>query len=271
MNFRSHLVGTYLGNILNRCHHVINARQFLGRNPEQAGTWAQDTIAEVILPHLCSPTGVFIDCGAHIGSVIALVERYNAKAKLFAVEAIPDKAAWLAKKFPKVTVLNFASGDSDCDVTFYVNPTQSGYSSLTKPNGNTSIPITVRMKCLDDLIPSDAAVDTIKIDVEGAELRVLLGAPHLIARCRPSIMFESATQMTETETGREDLHSIFDWFNEHGYQIYVPNRVAHNGYPLSKDGFIESHFYPRRSTNYFALPEERRDEIRNRARKALSI
>jgi hypothetical protein len=37
------------------------------------------------------------------------------------------------------------------------------------------------------------------------------------------------------------------------------------------DGFIDSHIYPRRCTNYFAIPSERRIEIRDRARDILGI
>jgi hypothetical protein len=47
--------------------------------------------------------------------------------------------------------------------------------------------------------------------------------------------------------------------------------VAHNDGGLSLEGFIESHAYPRRTTNYIAIPSERRVEIRDRARTLLGI
>jgi hypothetical protein len=40
------------------------------------------------------------------------------------------------------------------------------------------------------VIPEDAHIDFIKIDVEGAELQVLRGATATIRRCRPVIVFE---------------------------------------------------------------------------------
>jgi hypothetical protein len=47
--------------------------------------------------------------------------------------------------------------------------------------------------------------------------------------------------------------------------------VAHEGPSLSKEGFVESHYYPRRTTNYFADPSESREEIRGKAREILKI
>lgn len=220
------------------------------------------------MPHLCHPSSAFIDCGAHIGSVIASVERYNPTVKIFAIEAMPDKAAWLVRRFPKVSVFNFALADNECETTFYVDPKRTGFSSLINPDGSNRIAIKVQMKRLDDIIPEDVAVDTIKIDVEGAEFRVMCGAARLIERCRPSIMFESA-QLEKSE--HSIIHDVFEWFSKQNYRIFVPNRVAHHGPSLTLDGFVEAHYYPRRSTNYFAIPSERRDEIRDRARNTLRI
>ena len=52
------------------------------------------------------------------------------------------------------------------------------------------------------------------------------------------------------------------------------------GYPISRlslfmssinVGFVESHLYPRRTTNYFAIPQERRAEAMSRARRVLNL
>ena len=66
-------------------------------------------------------------------------------------------------------------------------------------------------------------------------------------------------------------NDMWKFFTNNKYEIFVPNRVAHNGPWLTMEGFSESHIYPRRTTNYFAVPIERRVEIRDLARKILNI
>lgn len=61
-----------------------------------------------------------------------------------------------------------------------------------------------------------------------------------------------------------------EFFTNNKYEIFVPNRVAHSGPGLTMEGFSESHIYPRRTTNYLAVPIERRAAIRNLARKILN-
>ena len=63
---------------------------------------------------------------------------------------------------------------------------------------------------------------------------------------------------------------MWEFFANNKYEIFVPNRVAHNDPRLTMKGFSESHIYPRRTTNYFAVPIERRAEIRDLARKILN-
>jgi len=40
---------------------------------------------------------------------------------------------------------------------------------------------------------------------------------------------------------------------------------------MSLEAFNDGHLYPRRTTNYFAVARERREEVRDRARVVLGI
>jgi FkbM family methyltransferase len=264
---REKLLGSKLGQIALTLRERAELVRAAWRSDEEIGSIANDHLASELVGKLCQPGKTMIDVGAHIGSVIARVRRHSATVKIIAVEANPEKADNLRKRFPQVEVYQCALGDRSGEVQFFVNTRQSGYSSLLKPQGSAHTrQINVPMKRLDDLTRSEQA-DVMKIDVEGAELGVLRGAESLIGLSRPVIMFESGPE----ENGGYTKAAMWGWFNERRYMIFVPNRLAHDGRPLGLEAFIESHEYPRRTTNYFAVPAERRNEIRDRVRRVLKI
>jgi FkbM family methyltransferase len=256
------LVGTSIGRIMMSARNKVVIVSAAIRSPESVGTIANDQLASALLPNLCRPGKTFIDVGAHIGSVIADVIHHDSSINIIAFEAIPEKAGALRRKFPRAKVFQCAVGDQNSIVSFFINTKKSGYSSLGKSGDSSDLKeIYVPIDRLDDLVKS-SDVDVIKIDVEGAELGVLLGAKKLIEKSRPVIMFESGPMDNGLGYTKE---GIWNFFNSLGYTIHAPNRVAHNDTGISLDGFIDGHVCPRRATNYFAIPKEKRDEIRERA------
>ncbi len=238
---------------------------------ESVGTIANDQLATTLITRICKPSATFIDVGAHIGSIVSAVKHNDSSIRIVAIEAIPRKAENLRRRFPFVELHGCAVGESTGEISFFVHRKRSGYSSLGRPTAgddNSAFEIQVRIEKLDNLV-SYSDVDAIKIDVEGAELGVLRGAVNILRRCRPIIMFESGPQANDglgyTKEG------ILNFLDSHDFSVVVPNRVAHNDPGLTMAGFIESHLYPRRSTNYFAIPAERRTEFRDRARDILGI
>jgi FkbM family methyltransferase len=57
-----------------------------------------------------------------------------------------------------------------------------------------------------------ALCDFLKIDVEGAEYQVLMGAKQLIRRCRPVICCEADR--------KDDNARVFAWLRQMGYRLY---------------------------------------------------
>jgi FkbM family methyltransferase len=233
--------------------------------PELLGMVANDQMATSIAVRLCRPGKVFVDVGAHIGSVLDRVLRHCSGARVVAIEADPRKAAALAARYPDIVVHAAAAGPCAGEASFFVHPTLSAYSSLGRPARGTReelCELRVPVRALDDLLVE--GVDVLKIDVEGAELGVLLGAERLVATSRPAIMFESGPPHDDGLGYTKP--ALWKWLADRDYGIYIPNRVAHLGQSLSLSGFLESHLHPRRTTNYFALPAEKRDVLRECAR-----
>jgi FkbM family methyltransferase len=268
-SIKTKLVNTNIARLALHARDLIGLIRIAYCCPESVGMLANDQLATYLVTRMCLPRKGFIDAGAHIGSVMAAVIRHDPSIKLYAIEPMPTKIRHLRQRFPTVELHECALGEVDGEVPFFVNTKESGYSSLSRPaNVEGTETITVQLKKLDTLISSDD-IDVIKIDVEGAELGVFRGGDTLIKRSRPTIMFESAPPNdVESECQKE---SMWRWLEERDFEIVVPNRVAHNGSGLSLEGFIEAHLYPRRTTNYFAIPKERRIEIRDRARSVLQI
>lgn len=236
--------------------------------PEVVGTLSNDQLAARLTTRLCEPGHTFLDVGAHIGSVVADVGFYCPHAHIEAVEAIPDKIAHLKKTFPGIVVHGVALGERSGEATFHVmTGSNSGYSSLGTPRASgKAITIRVPIRRLDDLDIS-GRIDVIKIDVEGAELGVLRGADRVVAEHRPTIMFESGPPVDDAlGYSKQDL---WQWFADRSYAVLVPNRLAHEDRGLGLEGFLESHLYPRRTTNYFGVAAERRTGIRDKARRIL--
>jgi FkbM family methyltransferase len=247
---------------------ILHAAYF---HPETVGIVANDLLATKLVTTICQSQKTFVDVGAHIGSIISEVASSDSTIKIIAIEAIPEKVAALKRLFPLVELHNCAVGESTGEVSFFINLKQSGYSSLRKSvstNESEIREIKVPLEKLDEIVLSNN-IDVIKIDVEGAELGVLRGSKKILTESRPTIMFESGPQL-KNELGytKEEL---YEFLSSLDYVVLIPNRVAHNDVGLSQDGFIESHLYPRRTTNYFAIPKERRIEIRDRARSILKI
>jgi FkbM family methyltransferase len=266
---KQNLVDNFLGRTLFSLRDKYELFREAHYWPEAVVTTANDQLATKLVTSICKSNGTFIDVGAHIGSIIGKVRHNLPNVKIIAIEAIPEKIDNLKNKFPNVELHDCAVGESNGETTFYVNKTNSGYSTLGKPNKtNTDLihPINVTIKRLDDIITANN-VDVIKIDVEGAELGVLRGATNLISRCRPVIMFESGPTVSGNLIYTKE--ELYDFFQKANYSLVTPSRLPFSTKGLSLDVFLDCHDFPRISTNFFAVPTERSEEIKAIAHKML--
>jgi FkbM family methyltransferase len=148
-----------------------------------------------IMQRMLKPTSNTIDVGANEGDVLKHLCKFAPEGKHFAFEPIPHLYEHLLNtKNANTTVYNVALSDKRGESTFnYVitNPSYSGLKKRQYANDHEQdTQITVKTEKLDDLIPENTPITMIKIDVEGGEYQVLLGAKETILRCRPIIVFE---------------------------------------------------------------------------------
>ncbi len=138
----------------------------------------------------------FIDVGASHGVYTYHANRFLENADIVCIEADPERfailqentAKWAAASTNRIQCVNAAASDEDDrqknkEITFYSTGTQiSGGLFSVNERSDKYKPISVPVVCLDDFFDPKART-FVKIDVEGAEFRVLKGArKHIESR-----------------------------------------------------------------------------------------
>ena len=146
-----------------------------------------------LMEEVLQPDSDCLDVGAHAGSVLREMTRVAPSGRHVAWEPLPEFAARLRKAYPGVEVREAALSDENGESEFARVLADAGWSGLvhrpTPADGRVET-ITVRTERLDDALPAGVEPAFIKIDVEGAEERVLRGAVETLRRHRPVIAFE---------------------------------------------------------------------------------
>jgi FkbM family methyltransferase len=147
------------------------------------------------------PGATCADVGAHVGAITRVLARaVGSGGHVFAFEAYPPNAEDLrktlsAKGLSWVTVENFAITDGT-ERTVWLHSGRDRTSSEWNVVGHdvdgreTPPELEVQAISLDDYLPAGAPLDFVKIDVEGAEARVLAGMRRLLREARPVILTE---------------------------------------------------------------------------------
>jgi FkbM family methyltransferase len=210
-----------------------------------------------IIPGLLPPDSTCIDVGAHKGFVLDLLMRSAPQGTFYAFEPIPYLARLLRRKYrdhAPVTIHECALSDKSGSTTFYIDTNAMGYSSLSMPAGrdagNKIKMCTVKVARLDDLLP-DVRPDIIKIDVEGAELGVLRGAAKILARARPTVIFEHG--IGGADRFGTTPEQIFDLFASTDLEVSLLDRFLAGQRALSRCEFSDQ-YYKHLNNNFIAYP-----------------
>ena len=200
---------------------------------------------------------VCIDIGAHKGLILDMCIRKAPRGRFYAFEPIPYLAGLLRRKYrwnSRVVLNELALSDKAGSTTFYINNSALGCSGLAGPDAASQCPdietCEVRVARLDDLLP-DSRPTFIKVDVEGAELGVLRGAREMLARSRPTIVFEHAIESAgRFNTTPEDVFDLFAGLN---FQVSLMARYLDVQKGFSRNEFCDQ-FYRELNANFIAYP-----------------
>lgn len=179
---------------------------------------------------------VVFDIGAYIGTYALAASQIARKGKVYAFEPDPRSAERLQRSVQisdigNIQVVQTALGDHTGELPFTLAtyPPQSSLSdSLTSESNVQSI--SVQLESLDNYCQTRGIThaDYLKIDVEGAELRVLQGAAGMIRASRPEMIIELHDTMCPSfGYTSQDVVEFLHGLNYELYQVLPGIRQPH--------------------------------------------
>jgi FkbM family methyltransferase len=167
-----------------------------------------------------NPTHV-LDIGTFVGTWTRMCKEIWPAAQVCMFEPQPDKQPRLealARSMPGVTLKTALLADSaGQEVTF--NLSESGSSALPLIAKPTAPTIRLRTQRLSDVVAGTpfARPQLIKVDVQGAELKVLDGAPDVLAAAQ-FVMLEVA--LVEEYAGGPLLSEVVSYMAQRDFQVH---------------------------------------------------
>ena len=199
------------------------------------------------------PDSNAIDVGCHYGSVLASFMRYAPQGRHIGFEASETKIPFLRRKFPDAEIHCAAVTDRVGDIAFYVDANESGFSTTISEIKPGAAAVMVAATTLDATV-TDRTIDLVKIDVEGGELEVLLGAQQLIARDRPLLLLEIGPGSWPREHGNPTQTAAYV-IDTLGYRLYSVIDYVRGDKPSSVDDVAAALHYPFRAFNWVGVPQ----------------
>lgn len=212
-----------------------------------------DRDTKIILSKNLKPNSNSIDIGCHKGEVLDEIIKYAPNGKHFGVEPIPFLAKLLREKYQnRATILEFALNEKGGEELEFVlvksNPAFSGLKERQYEKKEELEKIKVQTARLDEIIPHEIKIDLIKIDVEGAEYGVLLGAEKLLQKDKPILIFEHGLGAADKYQTTPEM--IFDYLIKFNYRLSLLNDFIKNKNELNRNQFCDE-FY--KSKNYYFI------------------
>jgi FkbM family methyltransferase len=174
---------------------------------------------EVYKFNATSSNPIIIDCGSNIGISIIYFKNLYPTSIIYGYEADPRLFGLLEKNiesfaFSDVILNQEAVWIDDNGVTFRQEGGHSG--SVLKGEAESEMDVMVASIRLRDLLDDFDRIDLLKMDIEGAENKVLVDCERKVAKC-DHIFVEYHSSDDEPQ----QLHNLLKMFHELGYRYHI--------------------------------------------------
>ena len=203
-------------------------RWIVGSSINRCWLGTYDRAESNLMQQHLGPGAVCFDIGAQAGyHTMFAATQVGPSGHVFAFEPAPQNIANIKKHMAmnhlkNVTVVEAAV--SDFDGISYFDLSSSAVAGHLSVKGD----LAVRTISLDHELDCGNLPEPhyIKIDAEGAELRILKGAQRLLARCLPTLSVETHQWLPDFPTVREDC---IRFLNDLGYTLAPPDPADPDG------------------------------------------
>lgn len=175
---------------------------------------------------------VIFDVGAYIGEVAAKYKQMFPQSAIFCFEPFPDSFQKLSRlcRDASIKAHQIAFSDKKGKTTFHINvdlscnsllpPTESDfkcYSAKSIKDGEIQVETnTIDNFCADTGI---SGIDILKLDVEGAEVKVLEGASRMLSKQAIKLIYSEVMFIPHYTDGCL-FHELTALLNKHGYTLF---------------------------------------------------
>lgn len=203
----------------------------------------------LFLKENCKQNMTIFDIGAHLGLMSIIASQItNRKSKIYSFEPTPNTFKVLERVIKinncsgNVFAINQAITKENTIIDFYLSNNEgSNSNSLVSKNHQTRKPIKINATSLDLFVKENMIdnVDLIKIDAEGSEYDVLLGAVSIISQFKPKMIL--AIHPPLIKNNNHKIEDIYDFLIKHNYSIKFQKKILSKQEFCSMQDFFDVH------------------------------
>ena len=203
----------------------------------------------------------FIDVGSSFGTYSLFVSKFFPKSNIFSFE--PNKEYFEIQK-KNIKINNFKNINLFQKACFNAN----SLLSFKNSGGGSHLVIKkdkhpkVNTVVLDKFIKKKNNIGYVKIDVEGAEFRVIEGLKKIISTSRPLVQVELSYSFLKRF--QNSITDVFNFFKKHKY-CFIRKKISKKFvlYEKSKNIYLNSIYKNTKSSSDFIfIPKEKMSKIK---------